>query len=256
MINDQAEVVTDINVPFPEDQQLTLILAVGACRVRIVPGGDAWVSGTYTALEGVMPLKIEQTNGTLRISQEIGINTRMRTSPRFDLTLGSARSYRFKLETGASDCKLDVGGLPITEMLIREGASSMVMDFSAPNPEVMQHFILESGAGSFDFKNLSNANFKQMTVEGGAGSYNLDFGGELKRDALIDLKLGASSLDVIVPSTTPIEIKTDTVMGSVNARGFAKQGRLYANQATVNGGTPRVSIKAKVAMGSINLRES
>ena len=254
MINETEEIVTDIHVPFPEDEELTLVLAVGACRVHVVPGGDAWVQGTYTALEGVMPLKIEQRNGTVRLSQEIGINMRMRTPPRFELTLGTARAYRLKLETGASDCKMDVGGLPITEMLIRQGAASLVMDFSAPNPQEMEQLILESGAGSFDFKNLSNAGFKEMVIEGGAGSYQLDFGTNMRHDATLDLQLGASSFDMTVPASMAVAMKTETVMGSVSARGFEKRGNTYANQAALDESSPLLRVKAKMAMGSLSLR--
>lgn len=251
-VNTEIPEVTDINIPFPEATELKLVLAVGACKLRIVPGSsETWVSGTYTAPAGVMPLTIEQHDGTLRISQEIVLSTRMRTAPKFDLKLGTGRAYQLKFETGASDCDLDVGGLPLTDLVIRQGAGSLEMDFSSPNPEVMDRLKLESGATSVEMKRLSNAGFKRMSVEGGAGSYELDFSGTLKYDATLDLQLGASSVELEIPPTLATDIKADSVLGSVSIPGFARKGNQYRNRASLDESGPQLSVRAKMAVGSI-----
>lgn len=47
-MQDPGESVTTIHIPYPESGGLHLRIAVGACRLKIVPGDESlFVSGTY-----------------------------------------------------------------------------------------------------------------------------------------------------------------------------------------------------------------
>jgi hypothetical protein len=216
----------------------------------------AWVTGTYTAPSGTLPLKIELHGGTALIGQEIRIGDITGQVPTFDLELGSGHPYVLTIETGASECTLDLGGLPLTKLEARQGAGSITFDFSAPNPAVMATLGLYNGAGSVQIRRLGNANVADMVVEGGAASYTLDFGGALRRDATVKLTVAMASIDMTVPSATAATLTETTVMGSAElGDGFMKKGDLFMNQAAVAGKTPVLSIHATATMGSVSLRE-
>ena len=130
---------TSINIPFPDATELHLIVRVGACRLAVMPGTrtDAWITGAYSEPSGALPLKITQEGSTARITQEpipSEFWNMWNNPPRLTLRLGTARPYHLTLEGGASESEFDLGGLPLTELNIRQGAGKMDFDFSVPNP--------------------------------------------------------------------------------------------------------------------------
>src|SRR5690606_34773388 len=49
----------EINVPFREAGPLHLVIRVGGCRVRIVPGqAEPWIEGTYRDPSEGLPLRV------------------------------------------------------------------------------------------------------------------------------------------------------------------------------------------------------
>ena len=167
--------VTEINIPFPEASDRRLRISVGACRLKVRPGsGAAWVTGTHRDPSGALPCRIVLEDGEARITQAqrasevLGLLSGV---PTFDLALGRGQPYELTLETGASEADLDLGGLPISRLFVKHGAGKTDIRFSAPNPVPMSLFEISSGAVAMEVQHLANANFAEMTVEGGAASY-------------------------------------------------------------------------------------
>jgi hypothetical protein len=251
--------VTEINIPFPTSGDRHLRLTVGACRLKVRPGaGDAWVTGTYTDPTGALPPKITQDGGMARISQEYrwpetwGTIT---TPPRFDLTLGKAGAYTLTIEAGASETDLDLGGLPLTRLEVKQGAGKYSIGFSAPNPQVMSLFDLDAGAGDLALSGLANANFAEMSVDGGAAAYRFDFDGALQRNAHVKITTGVSSVEIRVPATTAVKITPESVLGGMDiGDGFMKREGAFWNEATLAGKAPVLTIRTSVALGSLRVR--
>ncbi len=251
--------VTTIDLAFPAEGDATLKLGVGACRISVKPGGEAWVSGTYRHPSDALPLKITQEGGTATITQEYSMAWNLighlGNIPEFDLSFGAGQPYMLKLDGGANEGQYDLGGLPITRLEINQGAGQMTFDFSAPNPEAMSLFEVEAGAVDLNLKNLANANFSEMTVKGGAAAYKLDFGGDLQRDAHVRVDTGVSGVEIKVPAATAVKITSEAVLGHVDVGdGFTRKEGAYWNQAALDGGSPLLTVKAKVAVGSLSLR--
>ena len=248
-----------IEVPFPQSGNPHLKLRVGACRLRIEPGGDTWVSGTYIDPTGTVRAKIEQEGESARISQELSGGPwanlwRGPAVPRFDLKLGRAKPYLVSLETGASDVSLDLGGLPITRLVVKQGAGRAAIDFSAPNPETMSLFDVHAGAVAVELKNLGHANFAEMRVEGGAASYRFDFGGALRRDAQVQVNTGMSSVDLKVPRSASARIAAECALGHLEiGNGLTKREGLLWTDAAISGKTPSLTIQANVTMGGLKV---
>ncbi len=249
---------TQINVAFPEVAEKHLHIAVGACKFKAVPGGEAWVSGTYDPGDTGVPVKIEQQGGTVRLMQDVksfypfGWFSK---PPRFDLALSTAQPYQLTLETGASDNSIDLGGVPVTRLNVRQGAGRSDIDFSAANPQPMSLLKVEAGAIGLEMKNLANANFAEMFVDGGAAAYKFDFGGTLQRDATLKITTGMSSVEIFVPSTLAVKVSAETVMGGFNlADGFTKKDGAFWSAAAVEGKSPVLTIHANVSLGSLAVK--
>lgn len=255
-------VVEDVRIPYPEANELHLRISVGACQLRITPAdGETWVSGSYRHPQDTLPLRIEQAGGNIRIGQETGRWAGLwgamdRDSvPRFDLRIGNVRPFALTLEVGASDNEIDLGGLPVGELVVKQGAGRAVVDFSRPNPQVMNLLELSAGASSFELRRLGNANFLRMRAEGGAAGFSFDFDGRLQHDAQVIVKTGMAGVEASIPATTAAKATVESVMGGVDlGDGFMRKDGAYWNEAALNGSGPLLTIQATIALGGLKLR--
>lgn len=234
---------------------------VGACRIRVVPGeGEAWITGTYDDPAGTLPLRVAQEGGTVRITtgQDMAnVFGLLSGVPRLDLALGKGRPYAMTLEAGATDSSFDLGGLPITQLAIKQGAGKNESDFSAPNPESMSLLTLGAGAVSTEVRNLANANFAELRVDGGAASYKLDFGGALRQSASVRISTGMSAVEIVIPAATAAKITSESLLGGLSVGdGFMKKEGAFWTEAALAGKTPLLTVRTSVALGSLSSRAS
>jgi len=253
---------TPIDIAFPDAQDLHLRLTVGACKLRVRPGdGPQWVAGAYDDPSNAVPLRIEQSSsGEARISQTFDWPNAwgtFRQPPTFDLFLGKGRPYKLTIEGGASEAELELGGLPLRRLTVKYGAGKQEIEFSAPNPEPMDQLVVACGAASLEFENLANANFAEMSLEGGAAGYELDFGGVLRRDASVKINAAVSSVELTVPANTAVKMSGEAIMGGVDTGdGFMKKEGAWWNEAALAGRTPVITITARITMGGVRLEQT
>jgi hypothetical protein len=252
---------TPIDIPFLPADNLELRLTVGACRLRIRPGdGPQWVAGTYDDPSNAVPLRIDLTDNSARISQTFDWPNSwgsFRQPPTFDLFLGKGRPYMLTIEGGASEAELDLGGLPLRRLTVKYGAGKQEIEFSAPNPEPMDQLTVACGAASLEMEGLANASFAEMTLEGGAAGYELDFGGVLRRDALVRINAAVSAVEISVPASTAVKMSGEAIMGGIDTGdGFMKREGAWWNEAALAGKTPCLTIHARMTMGGVRLEQT
>jgi hypothetical protein len=250
---------TTIQVPYPDATERHLRIGVGACRLRLKPGsGGAWVTGTYDDPTGSLPCRVIQEGGSARITQEprfAGLRGWGRGVPTFDLALGTAQPYALTVETGASETTFDLGGLPLTRLAVKVGAGTNVLRFMEPNPQSMSVLDIDAGAGSMELRGLANANFGDMTLDGGAASFTCDFGGTLRRPASVRLSTGMASVEIAIPAATAARIIPEFTLGHLDASdGFTTRDGGYWTLAALEGTEPALTIRANVALGSLRLQ--
>lgn len=249
-----------IDVDFPEEAALHLSIGVGACRLRVAPADKPgkWVSGTYADPTGSMPYKVAREGGSVRITQKQGLGTLKSPfsgMPSMNLYLGRDRPYTLTIESGASESAVDLGGLPVTLLAIKKGAGKAEFDFSSPNPGEMDKLDIDAGAVNLAMTNLANANFAEMSLSGGAASYELDFGGDLKRDCSAKINSGVSTVKVIVPGSTAAKIVPGSVLGGLEiGDGLMKKEGAFWTEAAVAGKAPVLYINANVTLGTLELK--
>ena len=195
---------TPIHVAYPSVGNPHLRIALGACRFKARPGeGEEWVAGTYSDPTDRRPLRILEEEANVTITETEPSLERIPAVfggvPRYDVEFGKQRPFALTIETGASDFDLDLGRIPLSRLMVRQGAGKLELGFSAPNPEPLELLEISSGAAGIELENLANANFSEMRLSGGAASYELDFGGVLSRDAQVSIETGLSAVEVSVP---------------------------------------------------------
>src|ERR687896_829362 len=188
---------TPIDVAYPVAEDLSLRVALGACRFAARLGeGESWVAGICHDPTDKRSPRIMGEGGSVTITEEEPSFERIPAVfggvPRYELEFGKEKPFALTIETGASDFDLDLGGVPLSRLMVRQGAGKLELGFSAPNPEPMQLLEVSSGAAGIELENLANANFSEMRLSGGAAGYELDFGGTLSRGAEATIEAGLS----------------------------------------------------------------
>jgi hypothetical protein len=151
-----------------------------------------------------------------------------------------------KLEFGAAEATLQLGGLAIRQLEVATGASSTMLRFDSPNQMAMQNLSLHLGAASFRATGLANARAREIEVNAGAGSADLDFGGRWTDDIRLDLSAAIGAIHVHVPTDVAVISDVRAVLGDVDSD-VAHNPANAAHHLTIYG---------KATMGSIEVDRS
>jgi hypothetical protein len=247
-----------IDVPYPAvDGPLTLRIAVGACRLRLAPGGERWLEGTHDDATAI-PHTIDVEGGTLRLSQRVELARTLDLlsggAPTFDLAVGTARPFALELDTGASDCVLELGGVPLTRLQIRQAAGRLRAGFARPCPEGLGEIRVDAGATSLELTGLGHAGFAAMSVQGGAARCDLRLDGALRRDGRVTIDVGVASVRVAVPASTAARVEARSIVGGLRiGDGFTKREGSFWTEAAVAGRTPALTIRAETSVGMLEI---
>ena len=244
-----------IEIPFPSAAEPTLILRTGPCRIRFtVSEGPAWISGTYEDATGMLPIEVRPGDVTT-IAQHFDLTAfSSAVLPRLELAFSRERPFALEIESGATDTRYDLGGIPLTRLSVRAGAGRFDLDFASPNPTTMRALELSAGAGALSAKRLANARFASFRLGAGVAGCTLDFGGELARDASARIDMGLGSVDVFVPAATAFRLRAKTFATAVHTGvGFSKQGDVYVTAPAAEGKHPVIDVEASVSFGALNL---
>ncbi len=248
-----------IDEPLGSAAVTDVVIAMGAGKLIIGPGAPALASGTIRY--DVEPWKpvVTRTDSSLVIKQGsqkgvAGLGTDITND--WELQLGGA-PMRLKITAGAYLGAYDFSGLTLQGLSIKDGAAKTQVLWNEVNPGQMESFTYTTGASTVTLIGLANANFKSMTFKGGAGSYSLDFSGDLRTSATAVVETGAGSVKIIVPPTTAAQVTVSGALNDVNPEGDwtkSQDGKSYST-AAARSTTPgkSLTIAVKVNVGAVTL---
>jgi len=248
----------EIEIPAPDSEQVTEVkLEFGVGELNIDPDdSDYLVSGTATYNVEEFEPEITATEGRVKISQQVDDINLIPVlgddlENRWDLALGSF-PMELDIAAGGYQGEFNLGGIPLRELRIAEGAAKTDVSFSEPNPVEMDTLRYDTGASQATLTGLANANFREMDFRSGAGDYRLDFSGELQQDADVSIKSGLSSIVIIVPEGTPATVRFEGGLVNVDrSDSWRISGGLY----TLPGDGPELTITVEMGAGNLELRE-
>jgi hypothetical protein len=245
------DITENITVPSPTTSDTRLTFSFGAGELTLSPGAQNLVEGT--AVYNIPELKPEVVTQGSSIEVKQG-DFKNLPSPKdiknqWDLKLGST-PMDLTIDAGAYKGVYDLGGIALTGLTIKDGASNVNLSFSKPNPTQMTVFRYETGASSVKLKGLANANFSTMIFNSGAGDYTLDFTGTLKRDATITITSGISNLVLVIPDGVKANVTVESGVSNVTAGSeWSQNGNLYSQ----NGTGPTLTFIVKTGAGNLNI---
>ena len=244
-----------LNEPRPgTDAVQNVNLKMGMGELQLAGGAESLLEGEvrYNVVEWKPNITTEGNSLTITQGE---VDDAVRGLPGEDIVnewtvrLGDI-PMNLSLRVGAYDGKLDLSGLRLQRLDVQDGASSSEIRFDTSNPEEMQSLAYTTGASKITFLGLANANFTQMTFEGGAGEYMFDFSGDLQRDATVNIKVGLSDVRIVVPSGVSAQIRTEDAVGTVQVEdAWKKESEGYFNE----GNGYRLTILVELGAGRLYL---
>jgi hypothetical protein len=243
----------DFNQEAPENnEQGNLYVSMGGGRLEINGNSDKWVTGNVEYNIPMWKPEVNQRNDTLELTQETKDNFGLPNNKVINdwvIQIGDVPTD-LNIKAGAYQGALDFSGIPLTNLEIADGASQADITFDQLNPVVMQNFSYKTGASQISMFGLSNANFEEMRFDGGAGSYTLDFSGDLQRDTDINVNFGLGDVKIIIPKGVPANVIVDGGLNNVELTGtWNIDGKDY----NVNGTGPKLSFHVKMGLGNLQL---
>ena len=244
----------EISEAAPSQTPAQLSIAMGGGKLNIQPGGDKLVQGSVEYNVADWKPVITRDGNSVRIEQKIANGIPLskglgNITNNWTLLIGNVPTD-LSIEAGAYEGKIDLSGVPLTNLKITDGASQAQVTFDKPNPERMDTLTYETGASNIKLTGLANANFDVMNFRGGAGNFTLDFTGKLSRDAQVNVNGGLGNLTIIVPKGSNARIVLGASLNNVSTEGvWTVEGQEYR----VTGEGPVLRIDMNVGVGNLNL---
>jgi hypothetical protein len=172
----------------------------------------------------------------------------------WQLQLGNA-PMRLQVSAGAYEGTYDLSGLTLQGLTIRDGAAKSEVRFASPNPGQMERLLYETGASTVNFTALANANFKTFEFNGGAGTYTLDFSGQLRSDATVRIKAGVGTVRIEVPAETAAQVTVSGALTDVSQEGnWTTTGKTSSTPAAKAGSQEKMLlIEIDMSVGKLEL---
>lgn len=157
-----------------------------------------------------------------------------------------------RLELGALRADLDLGGLSLTGLRLRTGASETRLDVPSPNPLPMGRASFEIGAADFEARNLGNLDAEEIEVSAGVGAVTLEFSGVWRRTATVSVDVRLGSVELRFPRGLGVRIRNDSFLTSFDSEGLIKRGDAYLSPDW-DEADHRVTVDLHAAFGGIQV---
>ncbi|HEY9078006.1 MAG TPA: toast rack family protein [Anaerolineaceae bacterium] len=235
--------------PAPASGPASVSIEMGAGKIEVKGGAAGLIEGSVDYnVEGWKPVTTSKPGEFHIIQKTEGIPT-SKVINEWKIKLGNT-PVKLSIATGANEGVLDLGGIPITDLKISDGASKANIRFDKPNPETMKSFTYNTGASNSTLSGLANANFTEMRFECGAGNYTLDFGGKLRQNSRVVIKTGVSNLRIEIPKETAAKVNLSGGVKNVNIEGtWTVKNDTYQN----SGEGSLLTIEVDAGVGNIVL---
>lgn len=178
----------------------------------------------YSAADGRVALGVETTGGPgLRVSsrEHLAQDATVALSSRVDLTLD--------VTLGATEGELELGGLRLRSLSLKNGASRTRVGFSRPNSARCSRASFSTGAAELEVIGLGNSRCAEVALDGGVGRVTLDFSGEAAGDTRARLDMALGELVLRVPRGVGLRLTSDRLLASLETAGLTRRGGAFVS---------------------------
>lgn len=208
---------------------------------RFVPVSD------FDAAQGavVLGLRTSGHGGVLAVSRnQLRQVASIAMSPRVDLAL--------ELALGAVDAEVELGGLRLSSLDLKTGASRTVIAFSSPNAIRCRRAVFSAGAAEVSIRGLGHSRCEEIEFEGGMGSTTLDFGGSWTSSARVKVRMAVGGLTLRLPRSVGVRLGVDRFLASLEPAGMVRRGDAFVSENFGQAGH-RLDLEIMTAVGGVRV---
>jgi len=165
-------------------------------------------------------------------------------SPRADLALD--------LSLGAVDAEVELGGLRISDLDLKTGASRATVRFSRPNGMRCRHAAFSAGAAEVSVFGLGNSRCDEIEFEGGIGKVLLDFSGAWTSSAHVQVKMAMGEITLRLPRRVGIRLAMDKFLSSFESAGLVRRGDSFVSE-NYDRASRRLDLEITAAVGGVSV---
>ncbi len=166
-------------------------------------------------------------------------------SPRADLALD--------LSLGAVDADIELGGLRISDLDLKTGASRTTVRFSRPNGMRCRRAAFSAGAAEVSVLGLGNSRCDEIKFEGGMGKVLLDFTGVWSSSAHVEVKMAVGEITLRLPRRVGIRLVMDKFLSSFEPAGLVRRGDSFVSD-NYDRASRRLDLEITAAVGGVSIQ--
>jgi hypothetical protein len=175
-----------------------------------------------------------------QLSQEATVGLSPSTDLALDLTLG------------AVNADVELGGLRISNLQVKTGATRAVLRFSRPNAARCDLATISAGAAEVSLLGLGNSRCDEIEFEGGVGRVLLDFTGAWASSSQVEVKMAMGELTLRLPRKVGLRISMDKFLSSFEPVGLVRRGNSFQSP-NYNRSARHLDLDLTTAMGGVNV---
>ena len=250
-------------------KSLEVRVDIDAGELRIRKGAEAHTFlGTlnYTAdkFEGAINHKIRDESGRLRVKLDKKGwfdwkgDSKGGLEARVDLEFPEDVLLDLDVDLKAGEEKLHLGGLNLERLSLGLWAGELDLSFEEPREEridlAASKMYVDVKVGEIRIKQLGNAPFERLVVDGGIGELTADFSGEInqKRWAKLDMDIG--EIKVFLPRDVGAKVKVSrSPLSSLSVSGLHKESKRYYYSDNYGETDGEWNIEISMGIGSVEV---
>jgi hypothetical protein len=174
------------------------------------------------------------------------------------ILVNNEKVYRFHMKYGVGNTEVDLSNIKLDKLWLNTGSANVTVGYQPDSRNLikMDTFFVKTDMGSIQTKYLGNSRAKTYMADIGFGTAQLDFRGSDNQKVQCNAKIGAGSLDVLIPTkSTPviIYVKDSPFCGIRMSDDFEMvEKNVYVNRSYSAKATNLMTFDIDLALGTIS----
>jgi hypothetical protein len=174
------------------------------------------------------------------------------------ILVNDQKVYRFYMNYGVGNTEVDLSNIKLHKLRLHTGSANVIIGYQAdkPNKIKMDTFSVKVDMGSIETKYLANSRANCYVADIGFGTAKLDFRGKNEDKVQCNAKIGAGSLDVLVPnrnSPVIVYLKDSPFCGIRMADDFEEvEKNVWVNHSYSAKASNLMTFNVDLALGTIS----
>ncbi|MGH7560907.1 MAG: hypothetical protein ACRENB_07795 [Gemmatimonadales bacterium] len=160
------------------------------------------------------------------------------------------------LSLGAAESLVELGGLSLTDLSLKTGASRTEVRFSTPTRGDCRNAFVASGAGEVEIVGLGNSRCRYWRFDGGVGAVTVDLAGAWTADARLVMEMALGGTTLVMPRERGrgigVRIKVSGFLAGFEGSGFQKRDGAWYSPGYDRAGH-KVDVQVTGALGGVKV---